>query len=437
MKLREILVAASRAELYAESVPALLANDVIGTRPLGDVLGELPLLSKSDLSARSHAAFTVPLSDFLHYYETSGTTGPASAAPKADDDLIVNTLNIGEMWARLLSPDDIALILIIGPLAPAPYQFEKVFEYLGITSLRPSVDYIDGDYSTVLRLIGELSVNVFVGAPSRLLAMIQFAVRQGLPVPRFDRLLLIAEQTGPASLRHLSHLTGAQAMVGSFGSSETGTTGVVCERGQLHLQSQSYVFELLDEQGVRLVDGSADSGELVVTTLDLLSRPLLRYRTGDLIEIDGRPCTCGLALPVMRTSGRQSDVLAFSSGAVHQEDLESVLWADGLSDTTILNYMLVIHEDEIVCLVTTDVLPDSGWADRTARRIAHLFPCHHLTVRPVEVLSPLTTLSGDLGWKLSRVLDLGDTGAWSRLPASMSHVVKETLESRGVLKCPR
>lgn len=436
-KLREILAAASRAELYADSVPALLADDVMRLRSLAEVLGALPLLPRSELSAHSHATFTVPLGEFLHYYETSGTTGPASAAPKADDDLIVNTVNIGEMWARFLSPGDIALILIIGALAPAPYQFEKVFEYLGITSLRPTVDYIDGDYSKVLRLIDELSVNVFVGAPSRLLAMIQFAARHGLAVPRFDRLLLIAEQVGPACRRHLSRLTGAEALVGSFGSSETGTTAVTCERGQLHLQLQSYVLELLDERGVRVVDGAADSGELVVTTLDLPGRPLLRYRTGDLIEVVGTPCACGLALPVMRTRGRESDVLAFAGGTVRQEDVESALWVDGSPDATVLNYMLVIREDEIVCLVTTDVLPDNGWADRTASRIAHVFPAHHLTVRPVEVLSPLTTLSGDLGWKLSRVLDLGDIGAWSRLPTSLSHVVKETLESRGVMVCPR
>src|SRR5262249_33200852 len=155
------------------------------------------------------------------------------------------------------------------------------------------VDYIDGDYCKVLRLVDELPANVFVGAPSRLLAMIQFAVRHGLPAPRFDRLLLIAEQTGPSFLCHLERLTGAVAFVGSYGSSETGTVSACCEHGRLHLQLQSYLLELHDERGARLVDGGRDEGELVVTTLDLLGRPLLRYRTGDLIEVDSEPCPCG------------------------------------------------------------------------------------------------------------------------------------------------
>src|SRR5690606_1734349 len=142
------------------------------------------------------------------------------------------------------------------------------------------------------------------------------------------------------------------------GSSETGTTAVTCEHSQLHLQTQSFILELLDERGTRLVDGSADSGELVVTTLDLLSRPLLRYRTGDLVEVDDRPCPCGLASPVVRTQGRAQDVLAIPGGAVGQEDLEAALWTDGGAGPTVLNYMLVVRGDSIICFVTTDLPAD-------------------------------------------------------------------------------
>jgi phenylacetate-CoA ligase len=426
-KLIDILIAAARAPLYRDWLPSLLDKDILHL-PTEQLLARIPLLDKFDSSARSFEAFSLPVAEFLHYYETSGTTGPAAAAPKALDDLMINTVNIGEMWARLLNPGDVALILIIAPLGPAPYQFEKVFEYLGVMSLKPWVDYIDGDYTKVLDLVEKLSVNVFVGAPSRLLAMIQFAVRNHRPVPRFEHLLLIAEQTGPAHLGQLSRLTGARAHVGSYGSSETGTTAVTCERGRLHLQIQSYLLELLDERGTRLVDGSADSGELVVTTLDLFSRPLLRYRTGDLVEIDDRPCPCGVPLPVVRTQGRAKDVLAMPGGTVRQERLEAALWSSEVPGPTVLNYMLVVREDAVVCLVTTDVPVDEDWERQMAARIGPLFPAHRVAVRPVEVLSPLSSLSGDLGWKLSRVLDLSDKQAWARLPAELRPVVRDTFD---------
>lgn len=104
----------------------------------------------------------------------------------------------------------------------------------------------------------------------------------------------MAEQTGPSFVRHLERLTGGTAYVCSYGSSETGTTAVTCRERNLHLQTQSYLLELHDDTGTRPVDGSADRGELVVTTLDLPARPLLRYRTGDRVEITGETCACGV-----------------------------------------------------------------------------------------------------------------------------------------------
>jgi phenylacetate-CoA ligase len=326
-KLANILPYAAKAPLYRDWLPQLLDRahtDKPSTELLTDIpvlvtelLRDIPLLVKGDSRTIGYDTLALPMGQFLHYYETSGTTGPPMAAPKALEDLIANTVNIGEMWARLLKPSDVALILIIAPLGPAPYQFEKVFEYLGMMSVRPWVEYIDGDYTRVLDLIDTLSVNVFVGAPSRLLAMIQFAARHHRPIPHFDHVLLLAEQTGAAQLRHLSHLTSGHVCVGTYGSSETGTIAVTCEHSQLHLQMQSYILELIDDQGIRLIDGSADSGELVVTTLDLISRPLLRYRTGDLIEVDGGQCPCGLALPVIRTRGRAKPKFPLGGGALN------------------------------------------------------------------------------------------------------------------------
>ncbi|GGZ29491.1 hypothetical protein GCM10010387_23580 [Streptomyces inusitatus] len=373
------------------------------------------------------------------------------AAPKALDDLVANTINIGELWARILSPADRALILINAPFAPAAYQFEKVLEYLQVMSLRPWVDNITGDYTRVLRLIRELKVNVFVGPPSRLLEMIQFAHRDDEPAPAFDTLLLMAEQTGPAFVRHLERLTGARAYVAAYGSSETGTTAVTCEHRGLHLQTQSYALEIADDTGARPVDGRPDRGELIVTTLDILARPLLRYRTGDLVEIAGVDCPCGVATPLLRTLGRSQDLITLEGSGIRQNDVESALWADGPADAgdldaprtpdaprapdappvlnapLVLNYMLVIRDRTILCLVTTTGPADRHWTETTTARLAALFPGRELALRPVEKLPPLASLGQYLGWKLSRVLDLGDERNWDRLPAPIRGVVEETL----------
>lgn len=427
-KLERTLRAASEAPLYAEKLRPLLADR--NGEAADSTLTRLPFLMKSEISDGGFAAFHLKPPEFLHYYESSGTTSVPVAAPKAIDDLIINTLNIGEMWGRLLKPGDVALILIIAPLAPAPYQFEKALEYLGVMSLRPSVDYAAGDYTKVIELCRSLSVNTFVGAPSRLLAIIQFASRHRIPLPQFDYLLLVAEQMGPSLLHHLERLTGAKAYVASYGSSETGTVAVTCEEGQLHLQLHSFLLELYREGRAGVIDGTPSSGELVVTTLDLAARPLLRYRTGDLVEVIGEGCDCGLPTPVMRTLGRVQDVLALPGRSLRQEDVEAVLWPRSSAElvgSRVMNYMLIIHGHQLVVLVTTDGPANPSWVSGLAKRLRPLFPAHQVTVRPVDALSPLATLSGDLGWKLSRVVDLDQPRIWERLPAHLAPLVRETL----------
>ncbi|OXM64712.1 hypothetical protein CF165_26115 [Amycolatopsis vastitatis] len=394
------------------------------------MLAELAVLSQAEFRSGSSAVFTRPIGEFLHYYESSGTTGDPVAAPKALDDLAANTINIGEMWRRVLTPADSALILINGPFAPAGYQFEKVMEYLGVLSLRLWVDNVTGDYTRILRLLRELSVSTYVGSPSRLLEMLHFAYRHGEPLPRFRRLLLMAEQAGPSLLRHLERLTGAKAFVGSFGSSETGTTAATCEQGRLHLQVQSYLFELADSRGIRPVRGDRDEGELVVTCLDLRARPLLRYRTGDLVEVTGTPCPCGVALPVVRTLGRVHDVMRLGGDGVRQEDVESVLWAENSPEPghfTVLNYMLVLRGSDVVCLLTTDREPEAPSLDAVRRRLAGLFDGRNLSVRTVPALPPLASLGSYLGWKLSRLVDLDDPAMTDRLPPPIAEVVRVSL----------
>ncbi|MFV0126947.1 phenylacetate--CoA ligase family protein [Streptomyces sp. HMX112] len=431
-KLATTLAAAARSSLYRHIYDDALREAV--TRPgidprtaLEEIFPGLPLLSKPDLAAHGDEAFTRPLAEFLHYYESSGTTGDPVAAPKAADDLVINTINIGSLWAQLLRERDVALILINAPFAPAAYQFEKVLEYLGVMSFRPWVDNITGDYGRVLRLVESLGANVFVGPPSRLLEMIQFAHREGLAAPGFDRLLLMAEQTGPSFVRHLERLTGGVAYVCSYGSSETGTTAVTCRERNLHLQTHSYLLELTDDSGTRRIDGSPDRGELVVTTLDLPARPLLRYRTGDRVEITGTDCPCGVRTPVLRTLGREQDVVTLATNGIRQNDLEAALWSAPLPDHTVFNYMLVVRERGVVLLVTTDGDPGPEWFAHVSGRLDPLFPGMTVAVRAVGTLPPLASLGQYLGWKLSRVLDLNDERNWARLPEPIRALVAESL----------
>jgi phenylacetate-CoA ligase len=66
------------------------------------------------------------------------------------------------------------------------------------------------------------------------------------------------------------------------GMTELGPTGVSCsQRDGVHLIESEFIFEV------------AGDGELIATNLGRWGMPLIRYRTGDRVEVSREPCSCG------------------------------------------------------------------------------------------------------------------------------------------------
>ena len=83
-----------------------------------------------------------------------------------------------------------------------------------------------------------------------------------------------------------------------YSCDEAGYVALQCpEREHYHVQSESVLVEVLDEQGKACAPGAV--GRIVITTLQNFAMPLIRYDIGDLAEL-GAPCPCGRGLPVIR-----------------------------------------------------------------------------------------------------------------------------------------
>jgi phenylacetate-CoA ligase len=68
-------------------------------------------------------------------------------------------------------------------------------------------------------------------------------------------------------------------------------------------------------------------GELVVTNLGRLGSPLIRYRTGDLVCLDPRPCPCGSRFARLDGGilGRCDDMIHLRGNNVYPSALEALL----------------------------------------------------------------------------------------------------------------
>jgi phenylacetate-CoA ligase len=98
-----------------------------------------------------------------------------------------------------------------------------------------------------------------------------------------------------------------------YGSRDAGLIAHECPAGRLHLNAERIIVEI-DEQKQF---GVAGKGEIVVTNLLSHPMPLIRYRTGDVGQLDPSACTCGRGLPLLSyVEGRQTDFLVTPSGRV-------------------------------------------------------------------------------------------------------------------------
>lgn len=95
-----------------------------------------------------------------------------------------------------------------------------------------------------------------------------------------------------------------------YGSRDGGLAALECPAGGLHVFSEGMVVEIKDPD-------ATGRGEIVVTCLDSLCFPIIRYQTGDIGSFEPTPCPCGRALPTLKAvEGRRTDFLVTPRGRV-------------------------------------------------------------------------------------------------------------------------
>ncbi len=82
-----------------------------------------------------------------------------------------------------------------------------------------------------------------------------------------------------------------------YGSAESVAFASECKHGKMHIEPEYGVVEILTPAGELRSFGE---GELIVTTLLNDVMPLIRYRIGDLGEVQYEPCPCGRETAILK-----------------------------------------------------------------------------------------------------------------------------------------
>ena len=144
------------------------------------------------------------------------------------------------------------------------------------------------------------------GFPSSIAALASFGQRKKIDFPKnLVEAIFTTSETLSDEMRFSIETFFKSKIYNQYSASEGAPFIFECRKGNLHLDLQSGVFEVLDNN-----DKPAASGRLIVTSFTSKGTPLIRYDIGDSIELSDKKCNCGNNNPIInRILGREDDFL--------------------------------------------------------------------------------------------------------------------------------
>jgi phenylacetate-CoA ligase len=309
--LRTAVARARQSPFYARHLAGARLD-----RP-GD-FARLPLTTKEHLIAASpFEMLTVPPARAWHYHESSGTTGEPIATWCGLGELGRMAFDIGVFAPELGAPD--AMLLNRFPsFAPVHFLLEEVMRRSERCHVATGSTGWDVPFERALGFLRRLPITVLATLPLETVLLRETGRTLGLDVARdcaaLTTMVLGGAVLPPAFRRRIEADWGVR-VVEIYGSNETMLLGIGCPRGALHLLTDLLEMEILDAETLApLARGTP--GLLAVTSLVHEAMPLVRYVTGDLVEIDPERCECGAPTPTARVLGRAADVIVMAGRRV-------------------------------------------------------------------------------------------------------------------------
>ena len=123
-----------------------------------------------------------------------------------------------------------------------------------------------------------------------------------------------AQQLTDSTRAHIENHFGARVL-DKYGSREFSGIAYQClDSPHHHVQDESYILEILVDNRPAKV---GEIGEVVITDLNNLSMPLIRYRIGDMAEaVEQDPCKCGRPHSRIGAISGRTQALVFCSNGV-------------------------------------------------------------------------------------------------------------------------
>jgi len=132
-----------------------------------------------------------------------------------------------------------------------------------------------------------------------------------------------------------------------------GACAAMCEAKEgLHWAEDHILVEVVDPETDEEVP-EGERGEMILTSLKKEARPLIRFRTGDIVSYTTEKCRCGRThMRIDGIHGRLDDMMIIKGVNVFPSDIETIV-RNNLSLTG--EYVCVISEEKHMAVLTVEV----------------------------------------------------------------------------------
>lgn len=328
-KLMEVLRYVNENSPYYKSLFLKENIDVKSIKSIAD-LALLPVTTKENLQKYNDDFLCVPSNKIIDYATTSGTLGDPVTFGLTDSDLDRLAYNeaISFDCAGIKEGDIVQLMTTIDRRFMAGLAYFLGLRKMKVGVIRVGAGIPELQWDSILKYKPTYLITV----PSFLLKLIEYAESHNID---FNNSSIKGAICIGESLRNQDFSMNVLSkkitdkwglkLFSTYASTEMSTAFTECEHGVGgHHHPELIIVEVLDEQNNPVQNG--ESGELTFTTLGIEAMPLVRFKTGDIVQLHTDPCLCGRnTLRVGPVIGRKQQMIKYKGTTLYPPAMNDVL----------------------------------------------------------------------------------------------------------------
>lgn len=293
-------------------------------------LQKIPVTTKDHLQQFNDDFCCVPKSEIIDYVTTSGTLGDPVTFALTDNDLERLAYNEAISFAccGIGKEDTLQLMTTMDRRFMAGLAYFLGARKLGSGIIRVGSGIPELQWDSILKFKPTYLITV----PSFLLKLIEYAKQQEIDIKNtgIKAAICIGEpiRGQDFSLNILAEKIKKDwdiEFFSTYASTEMSTAFNECEmHNGGHHHPELIIAEILDESNSPVSEGEV--GELTITTLGVEAMPLLRFKTGDMVQAYNEPCKCGRnTMRLGPVVGRKKQMIKYKGTTLYPPAMYNIL----------------------------------------------------------------------------------------------------------------